>query len=372
MSLPPPLRPLQCTNPDCTLPEGGRCARVNELTEPERQCTDLLRQTTAVPEDRLEPSPLSRSAFSPDPAPWSGRHLDPVEAERLLWRSPARTFAVLGSYGAGKTCLLTSFFLQLASAGRAALPYRFAGSRSLHGFRELAERAASWEGDPTQDIVDHTPVSESDRPGTWLHVSLRPESLHDDRVVDMLLADLPGEWVDQYTGHDDARAKRRLPFLRRCDGFIVLADADELLSKTGRTRASRTGVLVRRLSSIAGKRKPLPPIAVVFSKFDLVLDRSEPPDGWSIDPLAWGPLGKKARAILAALQQAQDTGIPAGAFAVSAFPGALHTGQPVGVMEPFRWLMGHVDRTMDRRTPPIEPSEGGPSFQAMRRWRPTA
>jgi len=359
MALPSPVRPLRCTNPDCTLPEGGRCARLAEFPEPLADCPDLAREARTSPEAETTT------------APWSGRHLDTTEADRLLWSTPARLIGVLGPYNAGKTCLMTSFFLQLASGQRGPFPYRFASSRTLHGFRELVDRASQWSGQEDEDIVIHTTVgADTTRARHFLHLGLRPVNDHDDRHIDLLLSDLPGEWVKGWTGYADSMAEARMAFVSRCDAFIILADADALLKQGGSKVDDETSLLIRRIAESTSEVSPRPPLAIVLSKFDRIIQSAlPPPPEKRVERSEWGPLAKRLRATWPALEEARRTGLPTEVFPVSAFPSRLNQGQPIGVMEPFAYVMRHAD-DRERWTPlevPIPNDARG--FATMRRWR---
>jgi hypothetical protein len=399
--LPPPALPIRCSNPDCALPSGGRCAREAEVGEPLLRCPDLARvadspQSPVNLRDHEIEAPTSLQV-QPDlstQTPWTGQAMDTDEVERLLLRSPARLIAVLGPHRSGKTCLLTAFFLELAQGQRRGFPYRFAGSRSLVGLRTLCQRAAGWKGDEAQEIVEYTKISEGDQPRLFLHLGLRPEAPSDDRLIDLLLTDIPGEWVEDQAQVLDDRARRRLGWLERADAFLVLADAAALLEPApvdasaqanhgpdpgqDAPRMSRNAVqadvqagkILRRITDIARQRPSPPPIGLVLTKFDRVVDRVLPPADAAAPPESWGPLAA-ARRTWSAVQQARRVGIEVRPFAVSAFPWPLDQGHPVGVMAPFAWAMGHVDRTTPwlASAPPI-PTDAM-SFQAVRRRGPS-
>jgi hypothetical protein len=360
MELPEAVRPLKCRNPDCTLAEGGRCARMAEFQNPLDDCPELFRVETS------QPGP----AVVPGAAPWSGRHLDSSEVERLLRRSPARLIGVFGPFGAGKTCLITSFFLQLASGQRGPLPYRFASSLTLHGFRELMERASRWEGDPNVDIVDHTSKEQGVAPRTFLHVGLRPTAPTDVRHVDVLLSDVPGEWIKAWTGLQNEVSSRQLSFMSRCDGFVVLADASALLGPSGGKTDAETSMLVRRLVDLARETKSTPPLALVFSKYDRAVAAGAipPSEALRLDPAAWGAFAAKARRTWNALVDAREAKMPVALFPVSAFPQTMSRGQPVGVMEPFAFVMSHVDRRDRWPRQVVSVPENARAFATMRRW----
>lgn len=385
MPLNAPLRPLRCNNPDCTLPEGGRCARLSEFPIPIADCPDLARGSSTLtasdlplaptpkgPSQSSEAAAPSAEAQAPTaPAPWSGRHMDPTEVERLLCRTPARLVAVLGSYNVGKTCLLTSFFLQLANGQRASFPYRFASSLTLHGFRDLMERAEQWTGQDEEGIVQHTSIgADALLPRSFLHVGLRPEFLHDERHIDLLLSDIPGEWVKAWTGNVTDATSRHMAFVRRCDAFIVLADAGALMEKGGGRTDNDVSLLIRRIVEAHRDIHPRPPLALILSKFDRVLHSVlPPPPERRLERTEWGPLAKHVQRIWLALEEARRMGLPVDIFPVSAFPHSLDEGQPVGVMAPFTYVMKYADsrESWGRIEAPIP--EGACGFATLRRWR---
>lgn len=412
MPLPPPLLPLQCKHEDCTLPDGGQCALSFEIGEPQRECPHLVRQeqvdiesaspVPAMPAVRDTPrtASVSRSSGTPriasvsrssgavrvtqnvvivmanDAAPWSGRHLDRETTERLLWASPARLIAVVGPFAAGKTSLLASFFLQLANGQCRTLPYRFAFSRTLHGFHDLLDKVRAWDRTMAQgdehdmradsEIVGHTPKQEgADR---FLHVGLCPRRDGDRRHVDVLLSDVAGEWFSDFTRLADDSMRERMAFLGRCDGFLVVADAADLLGPSGRKLDAEISRMIRRVIEFA-RPQHRPPLALVLSKYDRIVAEAMPPDSAARrNADAWGPLGPRARRIWNALGDAEKHGMPVGVFPVSAFPGPLAHGQPVGVDAPFAFVLQHADRRerWPQRVQPVP--EGASSFAAMRRW----
>jgi hypothetical protein len=372
MTLPPVLQPPRCRHPDCTLPEGGRCARADEFTDPLAECPELERAEAGAPAASPPAAPEQSSGLLATPelddaAPWKGRHLDLLQAGAIVRRSPARLISVLGPYDAGKTSLMASFFLQIANGQYGALPYRFASSRTLYGFQDLVARANRWAGKPGEPIVAHTPKEESKETGRFLHLGLRPSNPADDRHIDLLLSDVAGEWIEGWTRRVDDEARRRLAFIPRSDGFVIVADTFELLGTSGAKMDAGIGRLVRRIVSAAGTRRRRG-LALVFSKFDRVIEQVEPPQAAScLDRDAWGRLGRLTRGIWSALEGAREAGFEVAVFAVSAFPKPLEHGQPAGVMAPFAHVMANADRRDRWPAFPLPVPDGASCFQAMRR-----
>lgn len=306
---------------------------------------------------------------SDEPTPWRGRHLDLLEADQLLQRAPARVFAVVGPHGVGKTCLLASFFLQLASGQRSDFPFRFASSRTLYGFRDLVERANRWTGAEGEEIVGHTPREQTERPGQFLHLGVRPSDSQDDRHIDILLSDLAGEWFSEWAAHANEGTRSRLGFLQRSDGFIVVADAPALLGPQGAKLDAGLGRMLRRLLGDLKPRRAPRALAIVFSKFDRAPGQMIPPAKEArTDRSAWGPLAQRASRLWTAVDQARERGFQLDVFAVSAFPRPLSEGQPVGVMAPFGFLMGVADRRDRWAVLPPSVPEDARGFATLRRW----
>jgi hypothetical protein len=286
----------------------------------------------------------------------------------LLRRSPARFIAVLGSFNAGKTSLLASFFLQLAQGQAKDLPYRFASSLTLKGFRDLAERANQWSGSPTEGIVPRT-VTETRR---FLHLGLRPSHPRDDRHLDVLISDLPGEWTRDWIRIENEAAQRRFDFLPRANGFMVVVDSHTLLKDKGNQKDAETSRVLRRITDLArspSTNGPRRGLALVLSKLDLIIDEVEPPSPEArFERTAWGALGQRLPRTWQALEQAREAGLELGIFPVSAFPRPLSGGQPVGVVAPFAQVLSVADRRERwlRRVVPVP--ERASSFQALRRW----
>lgn len=363
------VTPLACQNGDCTLPMGGRCARAAEFADPLVDCPELLRQSQAPDPVLVNPAPQPSELLPADAAPWRGRHLDAEEAEQLLQRSPARLIAVLGPYNAGKTSLLASLFLQIANGQYGPLPYRFSSSRTLHGFRELVNRANQWSGKEDAEIVQHTPKEQAEHAGHFLHLGLRPGAPSDDRHIDVILSDVAGEWVSEWKTRADDESRRRLSFIGRSDGFVLVVDAAALMGPSGATMDADVGILIRRTVGEMRKVPTTRGLSLVFSKFDRILDQVSPPavaDRQNRD--AWGPLGKRIPRIWAALGQAREAGLDVCPFAVSAFPRPLAQGQPVGVLPPFAHVLSLADRRERWPSRPVPIREGASFFSSMRRW----
>jgi len=298
--------------------------------------------------------------------------LHALEADRLFRRAPGRLIAILGPKNAGKTCLITSLFLQLSSPRRGGLPYRFAGSRSLFAFRGYCDRALRWSGRHEDEIIGHTPKEESEHPRIFLHLGLRPQELSDDRVIDALLTEISGEWVTEWCEAQDERARHRFSFMPRCDVVLVLADANALLGRGGRALAGETEILLRRLAHQFRGIHPPPAVALVLSKLDEVWERDDVdiPSENARERHSWGKIGRRAKAVWAGLDALEELGVEVQVFGVSAFPGPLTERLPVGVVPLFEWALSRGERRVPLIGRPSPVPEPVSSFNAYRRWPP--
>jgi hypothetical protein len=322
-----------------------------------------LRATPA----RVDPmAPEARPADGASAAPWSGRHMSEAEVDRLMWSSPARVFGVVGPFGAGKTCLLTSFFLLLADGQCDRLPYRFAGSRTLYALQTLCQELAQWDGRAGQ-MVSHTPRGEGPDLGAFLHLGLRPRDLADERVLDLLLCDIAGEHFTELASHADANMQARTAFLSRCNGFLFVVDGPALFGERGRRLDAELGRMLGRLVDLLVDRSDTP-IALVVSKIDAVPQVPRPRCDGTPPPELRNLLAARAPRLMGALRRADDAGVPYDFFPVSAIP---PDGQPIGMQSPIAYLLTHADRraAWPRWQAPIRPSGPTPSFMAMRSWR---
>lgn len=356
MTLAPALEPLRCNNPDCTLAEGGTCAQAASFAEPLLECPDLARGE-AAPGTR--PRTVPEALEEPATAPWAGRHLTAREVDRMMWSSPARLVAVVGPADAGKTCMLVSFFLQLADGQYGAFPYRFTGSRTLFSLQAMCRDIANWDGVTAGQAVARTQKADGKDEQRFIHLSLRPRRLADDRCIDVLFADIAGEHFSAFAQRVEEAAARDLEFLQRCDGFVVTIDAGVLASPRRRVLDAEMGALLGRIVDIVARDSDRhTPIAVALTKIDAV-DQALPNTHDAL--VAW--LATHAPRVGGALSRANAAKIPTQVFAVSAIP---PHGQPVRVLDPFEFLMGHMDRR-----PPWPPAMTGvlegPAFLAMRR-----
>lgn len=338
----------RCANEDCVYAETGVCARLAEFPDPEKQCIDLRlgRDAAGVGASEM-PAP---STPEQEPAPdvelpreagrfWSGFALGAEEAGSMLWDPAARLFTIMGGKDRGKTSLLTAAYILLANGFVNAFPYRFCGSRSLHGFQRLADPALKWKGDE-QRVVPRTTQS-TYRQASFLHLALKARVHGPATTTNVLLTDMPGEWFEKW-GDDGASAlPETLDFLPRTDGFLVVVDAPKALVDKVYRKEVRY-LLERTVAFASASPRPQRPLALVLTKFDKIAkDVPIPSADVRKDPAEWGPLSATLRTLVTALDD-----LPAGTewdvFPTAAF--SRPSAQPVGVLAPLAFLLAQTTR----------------------------
>lgn len=180
--LPDVVSPV-CSHPECEVGETGRC-RLRGL------------QHETCPHFKDQPSGPPRAA---DPADhtrllWTGRALTPVTLPLIAGEKRPHLVAVVGLPRSGKTSFLTSLFMRVRRHNLA--PLTFAGSLTLAGW-SLLSRYADWTPGVPQQFPPRT--SGAQRESGFLHLAFRDAH---DRLVDVALADAPGEWFEEWVLKD--------------------------------------------------------------------------------------------------------------------------------------------------------------------------
>ena len=247
---------LTCPRPECTVAQTGICVLNNDpLACPQRVGTDV--QAPVVMDlSAITAAPLEGPSEHPRfPRSWS---LGPDDVRLLTGDHYFFLAGILGSPRAGKTALLVSLYL-LAASGK-LLGYEFADSLTLMGIDEISRGARWWnQGRTPEEMTTHTEISDERTPG-FLHLRLKRAS--DQKLLDLLLPDLPGEWSDALI---DQKRTDRLSFMRSADVLWLTIDGKEL-------RDARQHVLHRvqlMLQRIVSFLKPnLPKVLIVISHLD--------------------------------------------------------------------------------------------------------
>jgi hypothetical protein len=360
----------RCTNEDCVYAETGVCARLAEFPDPEQQCVDLrLGRAIAGAGTSEIPAPLTPEHELPADVQlrreagrfWSGFALGAEEAGSMLWDPAARLFTIMGGKDRGKTSLLTAAYILLANGLVNAFPYRFCGSRSLHGFQRLADPAFKWKGDE-QRVVPRTTQSTYRQP-SFLHLVLKARVYGPAAATNVLLTDMPGEWFEKWGDNGVAALPETLDFLPRSDGFMIVVDAPKALADKVYRKEVR--YLLERVVAFANASPSPPrPIAVVLTKYDMIARDVRIPDAAARKhAVNWGRLATTLRSLVTALDEL-PAGTPWDVFPTAAF--SRPSAQPVGVLAPFAFLLKHTTQFAPMQPLPAPRDFKGDFFQVFR------
>lgn len=193
--------------------------------------------------------------------PWTGNTLGSDDVAFVAGRSSPTVVAVVGPHNAGKTTLVGAWFLLLGRGTYRLKVHQFAGSYSLGGWETIAH-SLRWEGGVGPTFPLHTPSGGGRRPGL-LHMGLRHD---DDHLLDLLIADAPGEWFTQWAIDRDAKGAAGARWLgEHADVFLLVADRESLAGPQRGTARGQLQLLARRLG---GERRDRS-VALVWSKADV-------------------------------------------------------------------------------------------------------
>ncbi|MCF6117155.1 hypothetical protein L2449_09540 [Mesorhizobium muleiense] len=197
--------------------------------------------------------PMGTSSFP------SSRTLGPDAISKMMASRYVTVIGILGDPESGKTACLASLYLLISNAELAG--WKFADSKSLMAFEEIARGAREWDaGNPPEQMTVHTELSDDRRPG-FLHMRLVRNS--DGRRVDLALPDLPGEWTTELVG---TCRTDRFEFLKAAEVIWVVLDGRALENKERRQGViSRVGQLAGRLRTLLGE---LPKLLLVITHRD--------------------------------------------------------------------------------------------------------
>ncbi len=247
---------LQCANPDCKVPSGGKC--IEGFAEAST-CPQFGKALVVI-----EVPELAKTALVQRGVPLSAAEaLTLAEAEQVLRHKPCNVIAIVGPHDAGKTSLIASIYdlLQEKPLG----PYRFAGSSTLHAF-ERACHDSRRESQRNKPHMERTKLGEV----TFFHLELFDTAC--SRKHAALLANRAGEdYVNTQTEPDLARSYAELG---RADTITVLADGEKLMGHD-RHLARREMRLTLRAFQEANATKSWQRLAIVLTKVDAIRSKEK-------------------------------------------------------------------------------------------------
>ena len=246
-----------CRQESCTFSETGVCLLNNEPGK----CPNLSKESDSQPllDVGAEVAPPLVEPPKNPKFPLS-LTLTPDQASDLMARQYCHLVGIIGAPDAGKTAALVSLYLLVARDRLNG--FSFADSRSLRAFDDLSHGARRWnEGQVPDQMTAHTELAD-DRSAGFLHLRLNVKD--QDKTVDLLLPDLPGEWTTEML--ENSRVDR-FEFLKRSDVIWLMVDGRQFaVAKTRQLILHRTKLMLQKL---AGFLKPAPPVKLVITRRDL-------------------------------------------------------------------------------------------------------
>lgn len=258
-----------CQIADCTFSATGQCVQGYRPDEcPNRAETSSNAATTPDAETAIADTDElveTDGAEAPDAAslgvavlerpdepprlPTSGT-MSIAEANAVMNERYTTLVGILGLPGSGKTACLASTYLLLAKGQFEG--FRYADSRTLMAFEEIARGSRRWNnGDMPTQMTPHTEMAD-DRQAGFLHLKLRRNA--DGRYFDLLLPDLPGEWSKALIDRNDTA---RFEFLLSASVIWLVVDGRQFAELRTRNYATfRAQCLLERLAEVLPRPRP--------------------------------------------------------------------------------------------------------------------
>jgi hypothetical protein len=217
--------------------ETDRDSDAVQETGADQEGGDVGAPVLAAPEDDVYQLPASRTHGLP-------------QVNAIMESRPACLIGIVGLAGAGKTAALVSAYLLLSKGSFAG--YSYADSDTLRAFEEIARASRTWQkGAPPEQITIHTTLS-NDREAGFLHLRLRRDA--DQRIFDLLLPDLPGEWSRALIDRNDTD---RLEFIKSSSVIWLMVDGRQFANPNRVSHARyRAQLLIERLADMLGDSRP--------------------------------------------------------------------------------------------------------------------
>jgi hypothetical protein len=224
-----------------------RCAQAN-CHAPEVTCTE-----GELNFERCEYWRSSNGVTTPDASipvpeaggirlPWTGNAFGSSDVSFVAGCSSARVVAVMGAESAGKTSMLSAWYL-LIHRGQLA----FAGSYTLEGWENIAA-SLRWSTPRGPSFPAHTSSGAGRHPGL-LHLSIKQPS---GSRQELLFADAPGEWFTRWAVNKEGADAQGAQWLSNtADVLLIVADSDAL---SGPQRGPARSQLLALLNRVGAER----------------------------------------------------------------------------------------------------------------------
>lgn len=173
------------------------------------------------------------------------------------------TIGIVGPESAGKTTILGAFYLLLGRGALVADEQSFSNSYTLAGWEAVAT-CLRWKPGQPPRFPPHTPSRATRAPG-MLHVGFRRQ---DGSLRDLMFADAPGEWFQQWAINEQAADAEGARWIaRHSDVTLLIADRQALAGPNMGTARNNFQLLAQRaVAESRGKR-----LALVWTKGDVAI-----------------------------------------------------------------------------------------------------
>ena len=247
-----------CRTPDCTVSDTGVCLLGNDSST----CEFRIRNDgeDLAPSLSADPTPPVLEAAEGRPTLWGSLPLEVSDVRELMANRECLLVGVVGPPAAGKTAALVSMYLLVAHGNLQG--FQFADSKSLMALEEICQGARLWGETLPDEMTVRTETSGRRAPG-FIH--LRLKNIQTQKLIDLLIPDLPGEWSDALI---DNNRTDRFGFIKASQVIWAFVNGSELRNNATRMLTlNRTRLLLRRVADMLDGFRP--PVKIVVSHADL-------------------------------------------------------------------------------------------------------
>jgi hypothetical protein len=248
---------IVCYKSECTVAQTGTCILNNDpLTCPDRlqslHSTDEI--TSMMEKEPVLSSPTEAERLT------ASYTLSINDANKLMHERYCKIVGILGSPNSGKTACLVSLYLLLAHNRLSGFSFR--DSKTIMAFEEISRGARRWNDANFPDqLTVHTEFSD-ERSAGFLHLRLHADQ--QNKTLDLLLPDIPGEWSTSFI---DKNRSNRLNFLKSAECIWIMVNGEEISNEVTRYHTThRLGLLIQRLANLLDDIRP--PLTLVVTHKD--------------------------------------------------------------------------------------------------------
>jgi hypothetical protein len=253
-----------CSQPGCPFGVSGRCL---EGFQPPSICPYQTQED--VQQDEVETYVAQDLVDLP-----SGEALTERQAAEVAREDLSKVIIIAGPFNSGKTTILTSLFeaFQDAPFGN----FQFRGSRTLFGFERRSHLGRTESGNEEADTT-HTSLREGI---VFLHLALAAIERDELRHSNLLLSDVSGELFRRL--RDSSAVAKEFSALMRADHLCIVIDGEKISVNEGRHVARNDSRSILRSVIESGNLASKCVIDIAFTKWDIVVEALESPDGSNV------------------------------------------------------------------------------------------